>query len=467
MTSYANGISFGGDALGSLYYGDQLLTKVADCEDTIFAPEEQPFTADVLIIGGGGGGGSGQGGGGGGGGYREFTKKYYTGTSYTVTVGAGGSVDSNGSNSSIEKIGTGGGAGGDANGATQEACNGKDGGSGGGSGLTWNAAFRNTSGGNSISPRCNGSSQGYPGFAGPIELCSSGGAGGTGSNSNGGPGKTSTITGTSVGRAGGGAPGFGSYSATDGGGLAYQNATVNTGGGGGGSANGGSGFVCIKFPDTITITIGGGLTYTSSTSGGYTTVQFTAGTDTIEFFWNPKTYGGLELWLDSNDSETITLNGGTVSQWDDKSGNDYHVSQGTASNQPTLTSNVLNGRDVLRFDESDWLENLVATPVGGSTNRTIFIVFNYTGSSIDYPLVLGPIQPVSESGSVFGISQEIAVRVSNGYRIFNDSVSSSHSVVSVVLDGTTPSDLSAWKNGISLGVSSTSNQTIRTNHSPV
>ena len=284
MTSYANGISFGGDALGSLYYGDQLLTKAANCEDTIFAPEEQPFTADVLIIGGGGGGGSGQGGGGGGGGYREFTKKYYTGTSYTVTVGAGGSVNSNGSDSSIEKIGTGGGAGGNANGATQEACNGKDGGSGGGGGLTSNIAFRNTSGGNSISPRCNGSSQGYPGDAGPSPLCSSGGAGGTGIAADGGPGKTSTITGTSVGRAGGGAPLWsGDSSATDGGGLKGQNGTANTGGGGGGNANGGSGFVVIKFPDTITITVGGGLTYTSSTSGGYTTVQFTAGTDTISF----------------------------------------------------------------------------------------------------------------------------------------------------------------------------------------
>ena len=39
----------------------------------------------------------------------------------------------------------------------------------------------------------------------------------------------------------------------------------------------------IKFPDTYTITIGSGLTSSSSTSGGYTIVQFTAGTDTISF----------------------------------------------------------------------------------------------------------------------------------------------------------------------------------------
>lgn len=170
----------------------------------------------------------------------------------------------------------------------------------------------------------------------------------------------------------------------------------------------------------------------------------------------------LELWLDANDSSTITLNGSTVSQWDDKSGNDYHVSQGTASNQPTLTSNVLNSKNILRFDGGDWLENLVATPVGGSTNRTIFIVFNYTGSSIDYPLYLGTASASPSNGTVFGVSQEIAARVANGSRVFNDSVSSSHSIVSLILDGTTTSDLSAWKNATSLGVSSTSNQTINT-----
>jgi hypothetical protein len=447
-------VNFNSIASSSISMGGADVNRVRLCEDTVHTPNQTDFTADVLIIGGGGGGGNQQGGGGGGGGYREFTKKYYTGTSYTVSVGAGGSVNSNGSNSSIEKIAHGGGAGGDANGATQEACNGKDGGSGGGSGLTNNRDFRKTSGGNSISPRCNGSSQGYPGWAGPTELCGSGGAGGTGFP-NGGPGKTSTITGTSVGRAGGGAPGFGNYSATDGGGLAFQNGTANTGGGGGGNANGGSGFVCIKFPDTITITIGGGLTYTSSTSGGYTTVQFTAGTDTIEFFWNPKTYSGLELWLDSNDSETITLNGGTVSQWDDKSGNDYHVSQGTASNQPALTSNVLNGRDVLRFDGGDWLENLVATPVGGSTNRTIFIVANYTGSSIDYLFYLGTASNSPSFGSVFGISQETAVRVSNGNRIWATSVGSDHMILTISLDGTNITDVSAWQNGTALTISST------------
>ena len=445
------------------YLGSNALLKTAWCEDTVDVPNSSHFSASVLIIGGGGGGGSGQGGGGGGGGYREFTKKFFTGTNYTVTIGAGGSANSNGSNSNIERIADGGGAGGNAWGSTQEACNGKDGGSGGGTGLTSNTSFRNTYGGNSLDTRCNGSSQGYPAQPGPGPILSSGGAGGTGSSQNGGPGKTSNITGTSVGRGGGGACGFGSGTATDGGGAPYTPGTVNTGGGGGGGgANGGSGFVVLKFPDSYSITIGGGLTYTSSTSGGYTTVQFTAGTDTIEFFWNPASISGLELWLDANDAETITLNGSTVSQWNDKSGNNYDVSQSTASEQPVYQSAALNSRNVVRFDGiNDGLLNTVDTPVGGSTNRTIFVVFNFTAFiGPKYALTLG--YNGGPFGTAFGISQEIGVRVGDGNRVFNTSVDTTHAIVTIMLDGTSTSDLSAWKNGSSLGVSSTVVRTLNT-----
>jgi hypothetical protein len=172
---------------------------------------------------------------------------------------------------------------------------------------------------------------------------------------------------------------------------------------------------------------------------------------------------GLQLWLDADDSDTITLNGSTVSQWNDKSGNGYHVSQATASNQPTLTSNVLNSKNVLRFDGGDYLTNASATPVGGSTNRTIFVVFNYTGSNIRYAFMLGP--NGASSGQQFGISQEIAVRVSFGNRIWSSSVGSSHSIVSIVLDGTSTTDISAWQNGTSLSISSTLSNTINTQSS--
>jgi hypothetical protein len=39
----------------------------------------------------------------------------------------------------------------------------------------------------------------------------------------------------------------------------------------------------LKYPDSITLTIGGGLTSSTATSGGFKVTSFTAGTDTISF----------------------------------------------------------------------------------------------------------------------------------------------------------------------------------------
>ncbi|MFP4097541.1 MAG: hypothetical protein ACLFP8_06900 [Alphaproteobacteria bacterium] len=56
------------------------------------------------------------------------------------------------------------------------------------------------------------------------------------------------------------------------------------------------------------------------------------------------------LWLDAADSITITENSGTISQWRDKSGNNRHFTQDTASAQPLTGANTINGRNVITFD---------------------------------------------------------------------------------------------------------------------
>ena len=47
--------------------------------------------------------------------------------------------------------------------------------------------------------------------------------------------------------------------------------------------NGGSGVVILRYPANKTLTIGGGLTSTTSTVGENKVTVFTAGTDTISF----------------------------------------------------------------------------------------------------------------------------------------------------------------------------------------
>lgn len=57
-------------------------------------------------------------------------------------------------------------------------------------------------------------------------------------------------------------------------------------------------------------------------------------------------------WWDAADVSSLTVGGGTVSQWNDKSGNGYHLTQATGGFQPAY-SRTINGITVLEFDGSD------------------------------------------------------------------------------------------------------------------
>jgi hypothetical protein len=232
-------------------------------------------SVNYLVVGGGGGGGDGvptrtTGGGGGAGGMLTGTLSVTPGTSYTVTIGAGGASGTspaNGGNSvfsSITALGGGNGAYGGQNGAV-----GGNGGSGGGSsgpfaGGTFAGGLGTSGQGNN-----GGSASQYTGSGG-------GGAGAVGGAGNagavGGIGAVSNITGVNAyyagGGAGGGAGGVeGGWGYTRGGlgggggcmagagiGRGGSNGTNGLGGGGGGGSNpgttsgtGGSGCVILSY----------------------------------------------------------------------------------------------------------------------------------------------------------------------------------------------------------------------------
>jgi hypothetical protein len=269
-------------------------------DDVTDAPVVPPYSVDFLVIAGGGSGGRYAGGGGGAGGYRnsystetsggggssETSLSLSPGTTYTITIGGGGSVPSpgqrgnDGTASSISGSGittissTGGGAGGGSGGSPNA---GGAGGSGGGGG------------GNSGQPGGSGTAnQGYDGGTGyNVVAAASGGGGGGGAagagtngTSNGGNGGTSlasSITGSSVDRAGGGGA-SGKDSGTHGpgggggagvgasGGDTGGSGSDNTGSGGGGahdgaSGAGGSGVVILRMADAD---------YSSTTTGSPT-----------------------------------------------------------------------------------------------------------------------------------------------------------------------------------------------------
>jgi len=302
-----------------LVYSGATQGWIPSVDDDVTNEVPQTVTVDFLVIAGGGGGGSGRnlggdrsGGGGGAGGYRnsystessggggssETSLGLTPGTVYTITVGAGGSggaggspgnPGASGSNSSISGSGittitsTGGGGGG------KDATNGLSGGSGGGAGANSN-------------PFTGGSGTANQGFDGGDNGTNvSGGGGGAGAvggdavsgtvGGDGGNGLASSITGSSVTRAGGGGGGGGTGGSggTGGGGdtggnnVSGSNGTANTGSGGGGAGenvggnptggDGGSGVVILRVPTAD---------YSGTTTGSPTVT--TDGTDTIMTF---------------------------------------------------------------------------------------------------------------------------------------------------------------------------------------
>ena len=267
-----------------------------------------PATLEYLVVAGGASGGS-YGGGGGAGGLLQGSMIKSAGDVHTFTVGAGGAAHAvnggsgiNGSNSVALGLTAIGGGGGGNNAADLANATGLPGGSGGGAsqqnytgGAPGGAGTsgQGNRGGNTTTPWGGQRSRGGGGAG-------AAGADGTGASVGpGGAGAYSSITGTNTAYAGGGGGyNFGSAEKASGGvggggasgasgSIQGTSGTANTGGGGGsGGPNcgaGGSGIIILKYPDTLTLTIGAGLTSTTTASSGYKITTFTAGTGNVTF----------------------------------------------------------------------------------------------------------------------------------------------------------------------------------------
>jgi hypothetical protein len=264
-------------------------------------------TVEYLLLGGGGGGGFGvtnssPGAGGGGGGFISGSLTLSTGSSYPITIGAGGTRGMPTSTGSLNGGNTtaftltafGGGYGGSQSGSI---INGGDGGCGGGSAMpsSYNATGSQggRGGGSAVTnPAAVGGGGGAGGDGDSASFRQSGGGGngkawkeltpvyyGAGGGGGGAPGSP----GTGRGSAGQGGTGFGGDGTNDGfdgtankgdgGGGGYQNSTSNQPGG-----NGGSGLVAIRYNGTPQFYEGTIVTtqlYEGQTTTHYFTSSFT------------------------------------------------------------------------------------------------------------------------------------------------------------------------------------------------
>ena len=97
-----------------------------------------------------------------------------------------------------------------------------------------------------------------------------------------------------------------------------------------------------------------------------------------EYFtaFSPRSIAGCSLWLDAADASTITLNGTNVASWQDKSGNGYSVGQSTPANQPSYSTNRLNGLAGIGLTSSTYLiqSGSNISNFASSSATTVFIV---------------------------------------------------------------------------------------------
>jgi len=87
--------------------------------------------------------------------------------------------------------------------------------------------------------------------------------------------------------------------------------------------------------------------------------------------FNPRSIANIALWLDANDSASVTIETG-VKVWADKSGGAKNFTQDTLNNQPSYGA-TLNGKKVISFNgTSHQLNNL--TNIINTASVTMFVV---------------------------------------------------------------------------------------------
>ena len=104
--------------------------------------------------------------------------------------------------------------------------------------------------------------------------------------------------------------------------------------------------------------------------------------------WRPDELGSdLSIWLDAEDTSTITLNSGNVSQWDDKSGNGRNVSQAVAAQQPAYDA----ANKTITFDGSNDYLFSNTTGASGITSVSMLTVMRMIsgGATQDLPMGIG------------------------------------------------------------------------------
>lgn len=140
----------------------------------------------------------------------------------------------------------------------------------------------------------------------------------------------------------------------------------------------------------------------------------------------PTSITGCLLWLDSSDPTTITHSSGVVSQWDDKSGNNHHVSQSDVSKRPTYSQLIYDS--YIAFDDQYLRNNDSSLHSYVNANNTIFVVFesNTSATKTEGSFVAGAVRFSSQYNGININATQNSGGGSNATAYWNDT--NDHSV---------------------------------------
>ena len=186
---------------------------------------------------------------------------------------------------------------------------------------------------------------------------------------------------------------------------------------------------------------------TNATLGTNTVHTYTIINNSVTGFTGPGGVGQASsnrLWLRSEDLSIVT-DGTDITSWSDFSGNGNDLAQGNTAFTPRYYNNIVNGRAVARFDQTNG--RLVKTDFGGfPTNQITAVYVNRTTDSDDG--VISYASSSSDNDFLLFSSNNLAVfrggsNTSSGVS-FNDNNFNIATATWQSSDGAT----SVWKNGV-------------------
>jgi hypothetical protein len=168
--------------------------------------------------------------------------------------------------------------------------------------------------------------------------------------------------------------------------------------------------------------------------------------------------GNLRGWYDA--SSGVTLSGGVVSQWNDRTANGFNGTQGTAGRRPAATG-LINYNTALVFDGADDFLNISDLMATGTTGVTAFAVAQQTSLAGDDwgTVLLGQTNSASWSGGGYGLTALNIGKTAFGFWVtawnanfvsYNTTLSSP-ALMTGSWNGTTASNVQYFQDGTSRG----------------